>query len=122
MPRVRVEWKIGNEIWRLGERTLIGGVVEAWPPPERGVRTHEEPDRAFVRANELIDAGASFIEIAVERYAADHTTPPPPHLAVETEHRNAEPRVRLVRRLDHIVLLVALEPVLWSHGGGNVKA
>ncbi len=70
MPRNRVEWKIGNEVWCLGERTLICGVVEAWAPPERGVRTYEDPDRAFVRANELIDAGADFIEIAVERYAA----------------------------------------------------
>lgn len=69
MPRNRVEWKIGNEVWRLGERTLICGVVEAWPPPERGMRTYEEPDRAFVRANELVDAGADLIEIAVERYA-----------------------------------------------------
>lgn len=70
MPRNRVEWKVGSEVWRLGERTLICGVVEAWAPPERGMRTYEEPDRAFVRANELIDAGADFIEIAVERYAA----------------------------------------------------
>lgn len=70
MPRNRVEWKVGNEVWRLGERTLLCGVVEAWAPPERGVRTYEEPDRAFVRANELADAGADFIEIAVERHAA----------------------------------------------------
>lgn len=70
MPRNRVEWKVGNDLWRMGERTLVCGVVEAWAPPERGVRTYEEPDRAFVRANELIDAGADFIEIAVERYAA----------------------------------------------------
>ncbi len=70
MPRNRVEWKVGGEVWRLGERTLICGVVEAWAPPERGVRTYEEPDRAFVRANELADAGADFVEIAVERHAA----------------------------------------------------
>lgn len=70
MPRNRVEWKVGGDVWRLGERTLICGVVPAWAPPERGARTYEEPDRAFVRANELIDAGADIIEIAVERYAA----------------------------------------------------
>lgn len=70
MPRNRVDWKVGHEVWRLGERTLVCGVVEAWSPPERGVRTYEDPDRAFVRANELVDAGADFIEIAVERYAA----------------------------------------------------
>jgi dihydropteroate synthase len=70
MLRNRVEWKVGRDLWRLGERTLVCGVVEAWAPPERGVRTFEEPDRAFVRVNELIDAGADFIEIAVERYAA----------------------------------------------------
>jgi dihydropteroate synthase len=70
MPRNKVEWKVGNEIWRLGERTLVCGVVEAWAAPERGGRSYEEPDRAFVRAHELIEAGADFIEIAVERYAA----------------------------------------------------
>jgi dihydropteroate synthase len=69
MPRNRVEWKVGNEVWRLGERTLLCGVIEAWPAAGPGEMTCEDPDRAFVRANELLDAGADFIEIAAERYA-----------------------------------------------------
>ena len=30
--------------------------------------------------------------------------------------------VVIIRRLDHVVLLVALEPVLWTEGGGDVEA
>lgn len=92
MPRNRVEWRVGNEVWRLGERTLICGVVEAWAPPERGVRTYEEPDRAFVRAHELIDAGADFIEIAVERHA-----PGVPLLSEADELRRLVPILKRLR-------------------------
>ncbi|GIU74277.1 MAG: dihydropteroate synthase [Bryobacteraceae bacterium] len=91
MPRNRVEWKIGQEVWRLGERTLVCGVIEAWPPPERGVRTYEEPDRAFVRAHELVDAGADFIEIAAERYS--------PGIALLSEAEELRRLVPILKRL-----------------------
>lgn len=60
MPRKKVEWKIKNELLRLGERTLLCGVVPVIPG------AFEDPDRAFVRAVELVDAGADFIEIGAE--------------------------------------------------------
>ncbi|MBI5086963.1 MAG: dihydropteroate synthase [Acidobacteria bacterium] len=64
MSRKRVEWKIKNEVWRLGERTLIAGVINVTPDSEMG--RYEDPDRAFVRAMELVDEGADIIEIGAE--------------------------------------------------------
>src|SRR5690606_27039694 len=45
-----------------------------------------------------------------------------PHFAVEAEHRDAVARIGLVRGLDHIVLLVALEPVLGAESAGHIDA
>jgi len=92
MSRNRVEWKVGNEVWRLGERTLLCGVIEAWPAPGPGEMTCEDPDRAFVRANELLDAGADFIEVAVERYA-----PGVPFLSEAEELRRLVPILKRLR-------------------------
>lgn len=65
MPRKKVEWKIKNEVLRLGERTLLCGVISV--TPEQGAPgNYEDPDRAFVRAMELVDAGADFIEVGAE--------------------------------------------------------
>jgi hypothetical protein len=44
------------------------------------------------------------------------------HFTVEAEHRDAMHRVAEVRRLDHVVLLVASQPVLRSESGGDVEA
>jgi len=42
------------------------------------------------------------------------------HLAIQAKHRNAEHRVHLVGGFDHIVLLVALQPMLRPESRGNV--
>lgn len=68
MPRNRVEWKIRNEVWRLGERTLLCGVIDAAPDPaDPASPSLLDPDRAFVRAVEFSDQGVDMIEIAPER-------------------------------------------------------
>ncbi len=66
MPRNKVEWKIKKELWRLGERTLICGVIPITPDPVDGLGPFEDPDRAFVRATELIDAGADILEFTTD--------------------------------------------------------
>ena len=45
-----------------------------------------------------------------------------PHLAVQAEHGNAVHRIAKVRRLDHVVLLVAAQPVLRTESRGDVEA
>ncbi len=63
MPRKLVEWKIKNELWRIGERTLFCGVINITPDSPADGGRYEDPDRALVRATELVDQGADFIEI-----------------------------------------------------------
>ena len=41
----------------------------------------------------------------------------PSHLAVQTVHGNAERGIDELRRLDHVVLLVAAQAVLWTERG-----
>ena len=52
----------------------------------------------------------------------EHLVAGPPHLAVQAEHRNAVHRVAKVRRLGHVVLLVAAQAVLRTEGRGDVEA
>jgi len=76
MSRKRVEWKIKNELWRIGERTLLCGVISVTPDsPFDGGRC-EDPDRAFSRAIELVDQGADLIEVSAEgMHMGSHRVP-----------------------------------------------
>ena len=58
------------------------------------------------------------IEDDVER--VHHRVGRPAHLAVEAEHRDAVHRIVEVRRLDHVVLLVAAQAVLRAERGGEL--
>ena len=42
------------------------------------------------------------------------------HLAIQTEHRNAVHRIFEIRRLDHVVLLVAAQPMLRAERRGDL--
>lgn len=44
------------------------------------------------------------------------------HLAIKTEDRNAERRINEIGRLDHVVLLVAAQTVLWTERCGHLQA
>ena len=52
--------------------------------------------------------------------AVHHRIGRPAHLPVQAEHRDAVQRVLEIRRFDHVVLLVAAQPVLRPEGGGEV--
>jgi dihydropteroate synthase len=62
MPRKRIEWKLRHDMIRLGERTIVAGAINV--APENG--HYADPDRAYVRAMELVDQCADFIEIGAE--------------------------------------------------------
>jgi hypothetical protein len=73
------------------------------------------------RRNERVDAAADVLQIDeqhIER--AHHWARRSPHCAVEAEHRDTELRVREIRRLDHVVLLVAAQTVLRAECRGQV--
>jgi len=66
MSRKKVDWKIKNEIYHLGERTFLVGAINVTPDSVMDGGKYEDPDRAFVRAMELIDQGADFLEFGAE--------------------------------------------------------
>ncbi len=71
--------------------------------------------------DERVDAAAEILQIDEQHIEAIHhrrgrTT----HLTVETEDRNAERRIVEVRRLDHVVLLVAAQTVLRTERCGKL--
>ena len=66
MLRKKVDWKIKNETYHLGDRTFLVGAINVTPDSVIDGGKYEDPDRAFVRAIELIDQGADFIELGAE--------------------------------------------------------
>jgi dihydropteroate synthase len=70
MPRKKVDWRVRNETYHLGERTLIVGVLNVTPDSPFDEGRYQDPDRAFVRAVELADQGADIVEIGAESLQA----------------------------------------------------
>ena len=66
MPRKLYTWKLKNREIRLGERTLIVGVLNVTPDSFSDGGLYQDPDRAFARALELEELGADIIDIGAE--------------------------------------------------------
>jgi dihydropteroate synthase len=102
MSRKRVEWKIKNELWRLGERTLVCGAISVAPDCPADSGRYEDPDRAFLRALELAEQGADFIEIS-----ADALRPGPQRVAAAEELRRLVPVLKRLK--DKLAVPVCVE-------------
>ena len=75
------------------------------------------------RGAEGVNPAAEVLQVEQEHVGGAHHLPGrAAHLAVEAEQRDAVARVGLVRGLDHVVLLVALDPVLRAERGGDIDA
>lgn len=70
MPRKLLDWKLKNESWRLGERTLLVGVLNVTPDSEYDDGRYQDPELAALRALELCDQGADLVEIGAESWRA----------------------------------------------------
>ncbi len=66
MPRKLYTWKLKSREIRLGERTLIVGVLNVTPDSFSDGGVYDDPDRAFARAIELEEQGADIIDIGAE--------------------------------------------------------
>src|SRR3954467_11613624 len=66
MIRKHYEWKFRNKTLRLGERTLVMGVLNVTPDSFSDGGKYLDPDRAFARAIELEELGADIIDIGAE--------------------------------------------------------
>jgi dihydropteroate synthase len=59
-------WKLNKRELKLGERTLIMGVINLTPDSFSDGGRYTDPDRAFARAIELEEHGADIIDIGAE--------------------------------------------------------
>lgn len=59
-------WKLRQRELRLGDRTLLVGVLNVTPDSFSDGGKYAEPDRAFARAVELEELGADIIDIGAE--------------------------------------------------------
>src|SRR5258708_21389798 len=66
MKRKLFYWKLKNREIRLGDRTLILGVLNVTPDSFSDGGKYLEPDRAFAKAIELEEAGADILDIGAE--------------------------------------------------------
>ena len=66
MTRKLYYWKLKDREIRLGERTLILGVLNVTPDSFSDGGKYLDPDRAFARALALEEAGADVLDIGAE--------------------------------------------------------
>jgi dihydropteroate synthase len=59
-------WKLAHSELRLGDRTLLMGVLNVTPDSFSDGGKYADPDRAFARAVELEEQGADIIDIGAE--------------------------------------------------------
>src|SRR5438309_7605182 len=66
MHRRLFYWKLKSREIKLGERTVILGVLNVTPDSFHDGGRYQEPDRAYARALELEEQGAGIIDIGAE--------------------------------------------------------
>jgi len=92
MLRKRYDWKLKDREIRLGERTLIMGVVNVTPDSFSDGGKYLDPDRAFARALQLEDQGADIIDIGGES-----THPGAKRVSEQEELRRLTPVLKRLR-------------------------
>jgi dihydropteroate synthase len=92
MKRKLFYWKLKNREIRLGDRTLILGVLNVTPDSFSDGGKYLEPDRAFARALELEEAGADILDIG-----AESTRPGSSRIAASEELQRLVPVLKRLR-------------------------
>ena len=110
--------------WTHADKTLpTRPKPQSFHRPSHRIGPVENPDRFLVlrssfeniaqRGDESINAATHILEIHQQHIeASHHRRRRPAYSAVEAENRNAMYRIEKIRRLDHVVLLVAAQPML----------
>jgi dihydropteroate synthase len=68
MTRRRFDWRLKPETIALGDRTILIGAINVAPDSPTDSGRYADPDRAFIRAMEMMDQGADLIEIGAETW------------------------------------------------------
>src|SRR3979490_3400651 len=92
MTRKLFYWKLKNREIRLGERTLILGVLNVTPDSFSDGGKYLDPDRAFAQAIALEEAGADILDIG-----AESTKPGSSRITASEELRRLVPVLKRLR-------------------------
>lgn len=68
MPRKLADWKFKKQVLRLGERTLMVGILNVTPDSPADEGRYQEPDHAYDRALEMIEQGADIVEVGAQSW------------------------------------------------------
>ena len=92
MPRKNYYWKLKQRELRLGERTLLMGVLNITPDSFSDGGKYADPDRAFARAIELEEQGADIVDVG-----AESTRPGSARISVAEEMRRLIPVLKRLK-------------------------
>jgi dihydropteroate synthase len=92
MTRRPFVWKLKTRELKLGERTLIMGVLNVTPDSFSDGGKYMDPDRAFARAVELEEQGADIIDVG-----AESTKPGSARISAAEENRRLIPVLKRLR-------------------------
>ena len=92
--RAIFQWNIGSRVLELGRRTLIMGVVNVTPDSFSDGGLYLDAEKAVVRAEQLLDEGATIIDVGGESTRPGATEP----VSEEEERRRVLPVIRDLKR------------------------
>src|ERR1700732_2863452 len=92
--RAIFQWNIGSRVLELGRRTLIMGVVNLTPDSFSDGGLYLDAEKAVVRAEQLLDEGATIIDVGGESTRPGASEP----VSEEEERRRVLPVIRDLKR------------------------
>ena len=92
--RAIFQWNIGSRVLELGRRTLINGVVNVTPDSFSDGGLYLDAEKAVVRAEQLLDDGATIIDVGGESTRPGASDP----VSEEEERRRVLPVIRDLKR------------------------
>jgi len=92
--RAIFHWNVGSRVLELGRRTLIMGVVNVTPDSFSDGGLYIDAEKAVVRAEQLLDQGATIIDVGGESTRPGVSEP----VSEEEERRRVLPVIRDLKR------------------------
>jgi dihydropteroate synthase len=92
--RAIFQWNVGSRVLELGRRTLIMGVVNVTPDSFSDGGLYIDAAKAVVRAEQLLDEGATIIDVGGESTRPGTTEP----VSEEEERKRVLPVIRDLKR------------------------
>src|ERR1035441_3010893 len=117
--RAIFQWNIGSRVIELGRRTLIMGVVNVTPDSFSDGGLYIDAEKAVVRAEQLLDDGATIIDVGGESTRPGVSEP----VSEEEERRRVLPVIRdLKRRRPDAVVSVDTYKASGTHRQNAIRA